>query len=498
VRGSRPSADETESPDRAGSDHPASAGEHRSSKHAAAPGPRRFPSRLRGKRSWAALAAVVVLVLGLVAGGVLAGRMLLGHTEAAYLAPAPLLRIGPLPADAPTPTGPGLTTALRGPTTADGLGTLTGEVLDPATGRTLWSRSPDEPMQPGSAAKLLTMAAVLLTLGPTDRIPTKVVAGPTPDSVILVGGGDPTLTALPEGGDSVYPDAPRLDNLAHEVRTAHPGPINRVYIDLSRFTGAGVAPGWDEADIKGGNFTPIEPLILDGGRSKPDELDPPRSAHPAQDTGEALAQRLGADQAHIERIVAPPNAPVLGEVASAPIPDLVQTALRISDNVLAESLARQVALANGSDPSFAGAAAAVRAALTGAGFDTAGVTMVDGSGLSTADEVPARLLGAIVTAAAGPTGSPRADQLRPLLAGLPVAGGSGTLEDRFTGKSADGKGYVRAKTGTLTGVSTLAGQVTDTDGRLLTFVFMSNGASPAQTRPRLDALAATLRDCGCR
>jgi D-alanyl-D-alanine carboxypeptidase/D-alanyl-D-alanine-endopeptidase (penicillin-binding protein 4) len=72
------------------------------------------------------------------------------------------------------------------------------------------------------------------------------------------------------------------------------------------------------------------------------------------------------------------------------------------------------------------------------------------------------------------------------------------LEDRFTGKSADGKGYVRAKTGTLTGVSTLAGQVTDTDGRLLTFVFMSNGASPAQTRPRLDALAATLRDCGCR
>jgi D-alanyl-D-alanine carboxypeptidase/D-alanyl-D-alanine-endopeptidase (penicillin-binding protein 4) len=57
---------------------------------------------------------------------------------------------------------------------------------------------------------------------------------------------------------------------------------------------------------------------------------------------------------------------------------------------------------------------------------------------------------------------------------------------------------VRAKTGTLTGVSSLAGLVTDVDGRLLIFALMSNGPSPADSRPRLDAMAADLSRCGCR
>ena len=57
---------------------------------------------------------------------------------------------------------------------------------------------------------------------------------------------------------------------------------------------------------------------------------------------------------------------------------------------------------------------------------------------------------------------------------------------------------VRAKTGTLTGVSSLAGIVTDADGRLLVFALMSNGVNPGQVRPRLDAIAAQLGRCGCR
>jgi D-alanyl-D-alanine carboxypeptidase/D-alanyl-D-alanine-endopeptidase (penicillin-binding protein 4) len=47
-------------------------------------------------------------------------------------------------------------------------------------------------------------------------------------------------------------------------------------------------------------------------------------------------------------------------------------------------------------------------------------------------------------------------------------------------------------------VSALAGVVTDADGRLLTFSLMANGTSPAESRPQLDALAAALRECGCR
>ena len=82
---------------------------------------------------------------------------------------------------------------------------------------------------------------------------------------------------------------------------------------------------------------------------------------------------------------------------------------------------------------------------------------------------------------------------------LPVAGGSGTLSERFL--SGDPKkssaGWLRAKTGSLTNTNTLAGIVTDMDGRVLTFAFISNNAGMSG-RTALDALAGILRTCGCR
>jgi len=456
------------------------------------------------RRTVLIVAVALILVVSLIAAAVLAGPGLLrwfGLTSstAEQVPGPPRLRLAPLAADAPTPTKAGVAAALNKLAASDDLGTLTGVVVNPAGDQVLWSKNQDRSMQPGSTGKLLTTAAALLTLDPTLRIRTRVVAGDTPDTVVLVGGGDPTLSALPKDSDSVYSGAAKLDNLAEEVRASHPGPIHTVLVDVSRFTGDGMAPGWETSDIAGGNVTPIEPLILDGGRAKPDELDPPRTANPALDAGKALAQRLGADPSTVAVRTAPTTATLLGEVGSPPVSDLVENALRISDNVLAESLARQVALARGADPSFAGAAAAVKDTLASAGFDVSGVTMVDGSGLSTDDLVPARLLGQIMAVAGGPVTDKRAARLRPLISGLPVAGGDGTLGDRFTGGvSAAGRGFVRAKTGTLTGVSSLAGLVTDSDGRLLTFALMANGTSPSASRPRLDALAAALRACGCR
>jgi D-alanyl-D-alanine carboxypeptidase/D-alanyl-D-alanine-endopeptidase (penicillin-binding protein 4) len=79
-----------------------------------------------------------------------------------------------------------------------------------------------------------------------------------------------------------------------------------------------------------------------------------------------------------------------------------------------------------------------------------------------------------------------------------VAGGSGTLADRYEGAATGGRGWVRAKTGTLTGVNSLAGTVLDAEGRVLVFALLSNGPDPVAVRPRLDLLAAALRSCGCR
>jgi D-alanyl-D-alanine carboxypeptidase/D-alanyl-D-alanine-endopeptidase (penicillin-binding protein 4) len=100
----------------------------------------------------------------------------------------------------------------------------------------------------------------------------------------------------------------------------------------------------------------------------------------------------------------------------------------------------------------------------------------------------------VVNAAAG-SDQPK---LRPLLDVLPIAGGSGTLSNRYldtdAGRSA--LGYLRAKTGSLTGTNALAGVVTDSSGRVLTFAFISNNAGPTG-RTAIDALSAALRSCGC-
>ena len=86
-----------------------------------------------------------------------------------------------------------------------------------------------------------------------------------------------------------------------------------------------------------------------------------------------------------------------------------------------------------------------------------------------------------------------------MLTGLPVAAWSGTLADRYlTGRSRAGAGNVRAKTGTLTGVSALAGVVRDRGGRVLVFAFVADRTSSTPAaEAALDALAARLATCIC-
>lgn len=392
-------------------------------------------------------------------------------------------------------TPDGVSEALREVTADPALGRLTGVVLDAASGTPLWNSDPKTPLAPGSTNKLLVAAAALLALDPQQRLSTKVVEGEQPGSAVIVGGGDPTLTALSDGEVGVYPDPSRLDDLVAQVKRS--GRIERVAIDEGAFRGGQLADGWLRADIAAGNFTPIVPGMLDGGRSDPQELNSPRTDDPSGELLTEFADRVGASADGAG--AAPENAKVLGEVRSAPVEDLVATLLDTSDNVLAELLGRQVAMATGKPPSFDGATSGVLQTLRENGFDTTGAEISDNSGLSTENRLPARLLATILGAAASDTADPRTAKLRPMLAGLPVAGGTGTLaEGRFADPTTvQGKGYVRAKTGTLSDVSSLAGVVLDTDGRLLVFAMMSNGTSPADARPALDGIATTLRECGC-
>jgi hypothetical protein len=154
--------------------------------------------------------------------------------------PVPVL--GPLPGGAPAPTPAGVA-ALLDEAEQDLSGEFSGTVLDPADGSVLSAVDADTPLVPGSTAKVLTAAAALLTLDADDGFVTRVLAGSEPGTVVLVGGGDPTLTALPEGETGTYPSPSRLGALADAVRAASPVPVERVLVDLSRWSG----PGWPTA-----------------------------------------------------------------------------------------------------------------------------------------------------------------------------------------------------------------------------------------------------------
>ena len=407
-------------------------------------------------------------------------------------------QIVPLADSDKVPSTGGIESQLAGQLANPDLAQFTGIVIDPATGAVLWNKDSNTPQIPASTAKMLTGTAMLTSLDPTSRFVTKVVQGDQEGDIVLVGGGDVTLSARNEGVGTVYDGAPLMADLAAQVKASGVD-VKRVVLDTDYWTGPDLADGWQTSDIRGtpgsaqGYITRMSPLMVDGDREDPANENSIRTGDPANTAGKALARLLGTPDLPLVAGTAPDQGTVIAQVSSQPMSVLLAQALENSDNVLAEALARQVAIARGAPPSFAGASAAILEALDDLKIDTIGIQMYDGSGISTQDRVPPAVLAQVVSLAV------KGDNpaLRNLLTGLPVAGVSGSLSDRFQDAgSKAGAGWVRAKTGSLEVTYALAGYVPDVDGRILVFAFVSNGVS-AGTRPALDAVAAGLRGCGC-
>ncbi|NES14725.1 D-alanyl-D-alanine carboxypeptidase/D-alanyl-D-alanine-endopeptidase [Micromonospora sp. PPF5-17] len=489
----------------------------------AAPPPPPYPRRSRG-RLLGVLAAVLVIVvagagLAVLRPGPLAGW--LGGSAAPTAGgrtaePAPAEVLAGADPNAATPTPDGVRAALEPLIGAAALGERVNvSVADVATGTALYGRGQDTPTVPASVTKLATGVAVLAARGPAYRIPTRAVAGPNPGEVVLVGGGDPTLAVDKNG---FYPGAARLDDLAGQVRTALGGQApTKVIVDSSLFSGQVYGPGWDDDIPTGGFGAAITALTTDGARRDPEAarktFDDAHGAaervpQPDLTAGRQFAKLLGlsGDAAGVKRGSAPtasggaapaPGAE-LGRVESLPMVRLVDIMISDSDNVIAEYLARQVALAKGKPASFAGGAAATDEVLGELGLPAGEIDLADGSGLSRTNRISPSLLTDLITLA----GNGSHPELAAIFGGLPVGGWSGTLGDRYQESATRaGAGVVRAKTGTLTGVNAIAGLVTTADGRLLTFAVLTDRAPAGTldaTREALDRISSALAGCGCR
>ena len=231
---------------------------------------------------------------------------------------------------------------------------------------------------------------------------------------------------------------------------------------------------------------PLSALLVNGGFpvfAPPEKRADDPAAHAAAELTR-LSQAVGiAVGGPASSGVVPPGATVtLATVRSAPLSEVVAGMLRESDNTAAELLVRELGVAKRHDGSTPAGIGAVTDALTDAKLPTAALRLGDGSGLEVTNQATCALLAAALRMPDG-AGAP---ELSPMLA---VAGRSGTLALRLAGTPLEGK--LRAKTGSLNGVSGLAGYL---DGRRgLAFAFLANGpVSESAGRLLQDRLVALL------
>ena len=428
------------------------------------------------RRTWLSLMAIALLVLAI----------------PAYAAPlsAPT---GPAPAVLPPPdtAGPApddiaavLDPLLDSPSLGGSVGAI---VLDVATGAVVYQREAAMPRSLASNQKVFTALAVLDALGPEARIETTVAWDAATATLTLVGGGDPTLATVAASGSS-------LADLADQVAGQVSGEATLRY-DASLFDGPAIPEGWTPDYPALGIAAPVSALTVDRSRIEGQEA---RQPDPALAAAQAFAAQLTERGITVGDVAAGASVgTVIATTASEPVATMVETMLIESDNDMAEILAHLAGATLTGRGSFASGAEATFATLQSIGVPVSGATFVDGSGLSYADISSPLTLATAISISSGPTAPA---WTWPVVLGLPVAGLTGTLADRYAAPDTRGAaGFVRAKTGTLIGVSTLAGTVVDADGRLLACALMSDEAADVDaSRAALDRAAAAIAACGCR
>ena len=414
-------------------------------------------------------------------------------------------------------------------------------VVDLASGELLFERAIDEAFAPASNMKLLTTAAALATLGADHEFTTSFVAAAEPEAgrlqgdLFVVGTGDPSLRADVLDPSAATDPAVLLSQLVRGAGLV--SVAGDLVLDAGAFVDEGVHADWEAADLDRAFAAPIGALSIDGnrievridGRGPTATLSTPLSGYrvdnelrssstrgtwqvgairpdasgdlrvfgaisrdvtdrllevPVREPPRLFGERLlaafanagievdggirlapGASR-HLESSVE------LARLAT-PISRAVLLANKESDNSMADHLFKAIGTSVASTGSFATGGEGVLTFLRDTvGTRVQGVEVRDGSGLSARNRVTARAVVSTLVHMAATPGAERDVFLR----SLPVGGVDGTLRTRMAAAST--RGAVRAKTGFITGVSTLSGYVRSRGGRVFAFSILFNGIKP--------------------
>jgi len=406
------------------------------------------------------------------------------------------------------------------------LGKLYAYAVDITTGKVLVNVRANQQTPSASVMKTITAAAAIkFIVKPRQvaaalpyRATTSILTIPEePGTLILRGGGDHTLTRVGAPSYTTYylPGAhpAKLRILASEAIAALPEGtvINKIILDDTFFKGPTWNPNWYPYSRTNGDMTPISGLMVDAGRVNPDLTDKAysgvRVSDPTAQVGRFFKAWLGeaAKDAKIVKGATPANATVLVSKESQPIENWIRHALKISDNTETEVIARHTQLALKLPNHYSSVQRMGRRLFSSLGVDYKKLVMKDASGLAPNNQVTPKLLVELMSAAA----KPESDiALLPEL--MATSGDGGTLGGRFLRYNSSTKKYelvipkgsIRAKTGYIGSVYSLAGLITTDDSHQIAFaIFARSDRSHgryvgAGTKTAIDDVVEKLYLCG--
>jgi serine-type D-Ala-D-Ala carboxypeptidase/endopeptidase (penicillin-binding protein 4) len=341
---------------------------------------------------------------------------------------------------------------------------------------------------PASTLKVFTATSALTALDPNERFrttvrsTTKPVGGTLAGDLWIVGGGDPLLESATYSRTRKH--APEvvtsLDKLADDVVAAGVERITgKIVGDDRLFDDIRILPTWKKTYVTQGEVGPMGGLIIDDNFTQLDSRNRPIAATDVPKNAAEAFQRLLVERGVVvdgeaasaartspESATVAPN--VIATIDSIPVSGIVKEMLSESDNMTAEALVKHIGLRTGGTGSTQAGVAAIGRSLASSGASESSrqsIRMVDGSGLDRSDRASCESLVSVL----------RSNPGGPLIDGFAVMGESGTLKARLKGTPAAGR--VKAKTGTLNGVSALTGTAQTFDGRTIRFALVLNGLS---------------------
>jgi len=319
-------------------------------------------------------------------------------------------------------------------------------LIDVSTGSVVFESSASSQRKPASTMKLLSAVATLKYLTPQQTFATSVSLGPIPDSLVVNGQYDPWMSINDQVATKMH-------------RTSYPLLVSK---------------GLSAAKKKsGGSVKKLKIYYNDLFSSDLATL-------------KSLYSKRGVTTTFVKVTDEKALAIAGEEVAystSPPVKEIIDWFLLWSDNLISERMGRIAAKAAGNQFSDDGVAVTFATLLIELGIDPSQVIVKDASGLSRENKVTAsvmsQLLYKIYTDPA----------LSQIANGLPIGGKTGTLRHRYLETAPQAVGLIKAKTGTLTGVVSLAGYVESGD-REYAFIVIADEIS--RTRAASDRARKTI------